>query len=128
MSVSCQHTQSQRIKESSLVGSSSSKHIHLDPRQTSCHTDRKVSASQSCRTLCNPRYYIARQAPLAWDPPGKNTGVGCHSLLQGIFPTQASNLDLLHHRQILYHRATKEALLPHCMPINKSELKVDVEC
>ena len=30
-----------------------------------------------------------------WDSPGKNTGVGCHSLLQGIFLTQGSNLDLL---------------------------------
>ena len=29
--------------------------------------------------------------------PGKNTGVGCHALLQGIFPTQGSNLNLLHH-------------------------------
>ena len=37
-----------------------------------------------------------------WDFPGKNTGVGCHSLLQGIFPTQGSNLGLLHCRQILY--------------------------
>ena len=37
-----------------------------------------------------------------WDSPGKNTGVGCHFLLQGIFPTQGSNLDLLHCRQILY--------------------------
>ena len=35
--------------------------------------------------------------------PGKNTGVGGHSLLQGIFPTQGSNLHLLHCRQILYH-------------------------
>ena len=35
--------------------------------------------------------------------PGKNTGLGCHSLLQGIFPTQGSNLCLLHCRQILYH-------------------------
>ena len=26
-----------------------------------------------------------------WDSPGKNTGVGCHFLLQGIFPTQGSN-------------------------------------
>ena len=26
-----------------------------------------------------------------WDSPGKNTGVGCHSLLQGLFPTQGSN-------------------------------------
>ena len=31
-----------------------------------------------------------------WDFPGMNTGVGCHSLLQGIFPTQGSNLGLLH--------------------------------
>ena len=34
---------------------------------------------------------------------GKNTGVGCYSLLQGIFLTQGSNLGLLHYRQILYH-------------------------
>ena len=34
--------------------------------------------------------------------PGKNTGVGCHSLLQGIFPTQGLILHLLHCRQILY--------------------------
>ena len=31
-----------------------------------------------------------------WDFPGKNTGVSCHSLLQGIFPTQGSNPGLLH--------------------------------
>ena len=36
-----------------------------------------------------------------WDSPGKNTGVGCHALLQGIFPTQGSNPDLQHCRQIL---------------------------
>ena len=38
-----------------------------------------------------------------WNSPGKNTGVGCHSLLQGIFPTQGLNPGLLHSRQILYH-------------------------
>ena len=37
-----------------------------------------------------------------WNSPGKNTGVGSHSLLQGIFLTQGSNLDLPHCRQILY--------------------------
>ena len=40
-----------------------------------------------------------------WDSLGKNTGMGCHALLQGIFPIQGSNpllLYLLHHRQILY--------------------------
>ena len=35
--------------------------------------------------------------------PGKNTGVGCHSLLQGSFPTQGSNPGLSRCRQILYH-------------------------
>ena len=35
--------------------------------------------------------------------PGQNTGLGCYSLLQGIFPTQRWNPGLLHCRQILYH-------------------------
>ena len=34
--------------------------------------------------------------------PGKNTGVGCHALLQGIFPAQGSNLSLPHCWWILY--------------------------
>ena len=38
---------------------------------------------------------VDRQAPLSMDFPGKNTGVGCHALLQGIFPTQGSNPCLL---------------------------------
>ena len=38
-----------------------------------------------------------------WDSPGKNTEVGCHFLLQGNFPTQVSNLGLLHCRSILYN-------------------------
>ena len=37
-----------------------------------------------------------------WDSPGKNTGVGCHSLLQGIFPTQGLNPGLPCCRQIFY--------------------------
>ena len=37
------------------------------------------------------------------DSPGKNTGLGCHTLRQGIVPTQGSNPDLPHYRQILYH-------------------------
>ena len=44
--------------------------------------------------------------------PGKNTGVGCHALLQGIFSTQRSNSSLpclLHYRQILYHWTTRKA-------------------
>ena len=37
-----------------------------------------------------------------WDFPGKNTGVGSHFLLQGIFPTQGLNPGFLHCRQIIY--------------------------
>ena len=37
----------------------------------------------------------------AWNSPGKNTGVGCHFLLQGIFSTQGLSPGLLHCRQIL---------------------------
>ena len=43
-----------------------------------------------------------------WGFPGKNTTVGCHALLQGIFPSQGSNPGLLHCRQVLY--PSREAL------------------
>ena len=38
---------------------------------------------------------VAHQSPLSWEFPGKNTGVGCHFLLQRIFPNQGSSLRLL---------------------------------
>ena len=44
-----------------------------------------------------------------WDSPGKNTGVGCHFLLQGNFLTLGLNPHLLRCRQILYCWATREA-------------------
>jgi len=48
--------------------------------------------AQSCPTLCDPMDYIAHQAPLSRGIlQAKSTGVGCHALLQGIFPTQGSN-------------------------------------
>ena len=50
------------------------------------------------------RYFCCRHT--SWGPespsPGKNTGVGWHSLFQGIFLTQGLNVGLLHCRQILY--------------------------
>ena len=53
------------------------------------------------RLFVTPRT-VARQAPL-WNFPGQNTGVGCHALLQGIFPTQGSNpcLSCLRHWLLL---------------------------
>ena len=51
---------------------------------------------QSCQTLCNPMYCNPPGCSVHGDSPGKNTRVGCHALLQGIFPTQESNPVLLH--------------------------------
>ena len=44
-----------------------------------------------------------------WDSPGKNTGMGCHALFQGIFLTQGSNPGLPYCRQILYHLSHQES-------------------
>ena len=45
---------------------------------------------------------VAHQAPCLWSFLGKNTGVGCHFLLQGIFPSQEANPHLLFIRLIIY--------------------------
>ena len=57
-----------------------------------------VLVIQLCLTLSDPTGLLC-----PWNSPGKNTGGGSHSLLQGIFPTQKSNLGVLHYRWILYH-------------------------
>ena len=59
--------------------------------------------TQSCPTLCDRMNCSLPGSSVPRDSPGKNTGVGCHALLQGIFPTQRSNLGLLHCRQSLNH-------------------------
>ena len=56
----------------------------------------------SCVQLFATPWTVAHQAS-PWDSPSKNPGVGCHFLLQGIFPTQGLNPGLLHCRQTLYH-------------------------
>ena len=61
----------------------------------------KVKFTKLCPTLETP-WNVACQAPLSMGFSSKNTGVGCHFLLQGIFLTQESNPRLLHCRQILY--------------------------
>ena len=90
------------------------------------------SCSLPCLTLCfvcfvSNRSFMSNSLQLCalwptwllcpWDSPGKNTGVGCHALLQGIFLTQGSNphfLRLLHCRQILYRWATGKAGNMYC--------------
>ena len=70
-----------------------------------------VSAcAQLCLTLCDPMDSSLPGSSCPWDFPGKNTGVGFHFLLQGIFPTQGSIPHLVSYigRQILYHFTTWE--------------------
>ena len=55
----------------------------------------------------------APQTPLFVDFLGKNTGVGCHFLLQRIFPTQGLNLHLLHWQAdslLLSHQGSSKSL------------------
>ena len=67
----------------------------LSPRQEMSHP--VLHGLQPTRLLC------------PWDFPGKDAGVGCHFLFQGIFPTQRSNPGLLHFRQILYQLSCKRS-------------------
>ena len=62
-----------------------------------CATRDPMGYSPPVRLLC------------PWNFPGKYTGAGCHFLLQGIFPTQGSNLCLLH----LLHWQVDSLSLPH---------------
>ena len=66
--------------------------------------ENKVLVTQSCPTLCDPmNCSLPSRILCPWDFPGKNTGMGSHSLLQEIFSIQGSNPRLSHWRQILYH-------------------------
>ena len=56
-----------------------------------------MKETQSCPNLCNQNGLYS-----PWNSPGQNIGVGSHSLLQGIFPTQGSNPGLPHCRRSLY--------------------------
>ena len=58
-------------------------HVHAKSLQLCLSLCIWTVAEKSTRLIC------------LWDSPDKNTGVGCHALLQGIFPTQGLNLRLL---------------------------------
>ena len=59
--------------------------------------------TQLCLTLCDPMECSPPGSFVHGDSLGKNTGVGCHALPRGIFPTQGSNPSLLHCRWFLYY-------------------------
>ena len=55
----------------------------------------KVLVPQSCLTLCDPVDYSLPGSSVRGESPGKNTGVGSHALLHGIFLTKGLNPCLL---------------------------------
>ena len=61
-----------------------------------------------------------------WDFLGKNTGVGCHFLFQGIFPTQGSNLSLLRWQAdslpLSHQGSPVSSLILNKMPLASAEL------
>ena len=56
--------------------------------------------TESCPTLCNPMDYSLPGYSVHGDSPGTNTGVGCHALLQEIFPAQGLTPGLPHCRWV----------------------------
>ena len=70
--------------------------------------------SPSVKSDSATTWTAARQAPLSvHDSPGKNPGVGCHALLQGILPTQGLDLHLL---GLLRWQAGSLPLVPFFFP------------
>ena len=79
-----------------------------------------------CARACTPSCFsrvgllatlqtVAQQAHLSGDSPGKNTGVGCCALLQGIFSALGSNLGLLH---LLHCQVDSSPLAPAGKPLD----------
>ena len=80
----------------------------------------KVLVAHSCLTLYRPMdCTLPGSSVHGVNSPGKNTGVGSHFLLQGIFLTQESNPGLLHCRQILYHLSHKSYFYPKNIILKK---------
>ena len=87
-------------------------HLHADADLTTAFRKGKCVnmdccccflVAQLCLTLLWPCGLQPTRLNHPWNFPGKNTGMGCHFLLQGIFPTQGLNPGLLHFRHILNH-------------------------
>ena len=93
-----------RAKPGGLAWHSGLCTVHLIPHQCSwvqlqpwvqipClpHPSESVGRSIMSDSFADPMDCSPLRRLCPWNSPGKNTGVGCHSLLQGIFPTQGLN-------------------------------------
>ena len=92
------------------------------------HDHCVCSVAQSCPTLCDPVDCSLPGILCPWEYPGKNTRVGCHYLLQGIFLTQgwSPHLLCLLHRQVdslPLHHLGKPPCDYYNAPLGKSKYK-----
>ena len=105
------HPQAQSPRESDLILGQSPTD-GTGPNTSKAMTEgweSKVWTSFCCSVMSSslrPHGLYPARLLCPWDFPGKNTGVGCHFLLQGIFLTQGSNLSLLHWQA--------DSLMPSC--------------
>ena len=84
-----------------------------NPTEIPLHTKLSISHSVVSDFL-QPHGLKPTRLLYPWNSPGKNTGMGCHSLLQEIFPTQASNSGLPHCRQIVYSLSHQKTSVITC--------------
>ena len=77
-----------------------------------------LKVKSECQLLRSVRIFVTPRTagcqPPPWHSPGKNAGMGSHSILQGFFLTQGSNPGLLHCRQIPHHLSHQESP-SHCI-------------
>ena len=71
-----------------------------------------ANSLQPCPTLCDPVDYSPPGLLCPWDSPSKNTGVGCHDLLQGIFLTQGSNVHVSNSTKLNMIEIQESSLVP----------------
>ena len=82
------------------------------PAEPSGKPQTLCTCAQLSPALCDPMDCSLTRLLCPWDFSSKSTGVGCHFLLQGIFPTRGSNPGLLYCRQTLYQLSHKGSMLP----------------
>ena len=92
----CKSCSSARAAVSTLSAWSTTLHGTFRSLLPTCMAMHVSSVAQSCLTLCDPMDCSPTGSSVYRGSPGKNTGLGCHFLLQGIFPIQGSNPRLLH--------------------------------
>ena len=121
----------------SLVGYSPRRHKESDTTERlhfHSSSQRDMSSPFCCCCCSDGQLYLTLLRPhglqptrllCRWDSPGKNIGVDCHALLQGIFPTEGSNLRLL---RLLHWQAGTLPLAPPGKPHSTLQVFSNISC